>query len=255
MWTEDWDPDADDRWDEEQWEAFFRENDKRVDRYMALLHDFLARHPRPPADDARALARWKDHLRRFVERKGWTRDDIALPFLWLSDEEDDEAAAFFAFGDALDDEEDDGFDDDLLFDDDPFFEDDLDPLDDFRHLPIYQHAFEVTTEVLDWADTVPGDIKDGAFVQFCALVTRIPANIAKGHGLGYEREMLGGNIACAKRALHAANDALDALRQLKREPYLDLPTYQRLAETVYELRNALGLYVQDLRHRFDLGID
>ncbi len=244
MWTDDWMPDGDDRWDEEQWEAFLRHNDRVVDRYMALLHDFLTRHPPPPADDAAALARWKRHLRAFIDRKGWSRDDIALPFLWL----DDEGPAFL--DEAAEDDPDAARAADALFADAA-----PDPLDDVGTLPIYRHAVDVTTVVLDWADTVPGRTKDGAFVHFCSHITRIPANIAKGHGLGYEREMLGGNLACAKRALHAANDALDGLRALKREPYLAPSVYRTLAERIHELRNALGLYVQDLRRRFDLGLD
>jgi hypothetical protein len=84
---------------------------------------------------------------------------------------------------------------------------------------------------------------------------QVPAKVAEGHAIGYERDMLGGNIACVKRALAAANSALQRLYQLKHEPYMARDTYRALYEDTYELRNALGLYVQDLRDRFNLGID
>lgn len=251
-------PRDDDPWDEHQWEQFMRENDRRVDAYMALLHGFLRSHPRPSGDDPVALARWKEALRGFVERKGWTRDDLVLPFLWLDDapprsdhpdEADDttEAAtgdSFLAF-DLPDEAFEEGFGDDAL----------IDPLDDFESLPLWQQAYALSTAVLHWADAVPGTAKDDTLVEFCTLVTRIPANVAKGHGLGYERDTLGGNIACVKRALRSANGALALMPSLRDVGMLTGPRYRRLYEDLYECRNALGVYVQELRHRFDLGID
>jgi hypothetical protein len=243
----DYDWDSDEPWDEDQWEAFLRANDKRIDRYMELLHDFLQRHPRPTQDDPKRLARWKNALRAFIDEKGWTRDDLTLPFLWL--DEDGELGAddaWHSLDDALDD---------AYLDAYPADDPDEAALDDLEHLPIYQQAFALTRRVMDWSDGVPGGVKDSTLVQFCANVMQVPAKVAEGHAIGYERDMLGGNIACVKRALTAANSALQRLHQLKREPYMDRATYRALYEETYELRNALGLYVQDLRDRFNLGID
>jgi len=243
----DWD--SDEPWDENQWEAFLRENDKRVDRYMELLHDFLQTHPRPTRDEPERLATWKDDLRAFIDEKGWTRDDLALPFIWLEDADDADENPLFRFDDTFDE---DAFFDDGLFDED--FDDDF-SLDSLERLPIYQEAFALTSRVMDWSDEVPGGVKGSTLVQFCANVMQIPAKVAEGHAIGYERDMLGGNIACVKRALAAANAALGLLRQLKHEPYMTPATYRVLYEDTYELRNALGIYVQELRARFNLGID
>ncbi len=240
--------DSDQPWDEDQWEAFLRENDKRIDRYMELLHDFLKRHPRPTHEDPERLARWKGDLRRFIDEKGWTRDDLALPFLWLDDDHESGVdEAWDNIDEALHDA---GYADSHLAD-----EPDDAPLNDLEHLPIYQQAFALTRRVMDWSDGVPGGVKGSTLVQFCANVMQVPAKIAEGHAIGYERDMLGGNIACVKRALAAANAALQRLHQLKCEPYMTPGTYRTLYEETYELRNALGLYVQDLRDRFNLGID
>lgn len=244
----DYDWDSDEPWDEDQWEAFLRENDKRIDRYMELLHDFLTRHPRPTRDDPERLARWKNDLRRFIDEKGWTRDDLALPFLWLDDDED--PSADDAWG-----EIDEALHEAHLADSYSADEPGDASLDNLEHLPIYQQAFALTRRVMDWSDGVPGGVKDSTLVQFCANVMQVPAKVAEGHAIGYERDMLGGNIACVKRALTAANAALQRLHQLKREPYMAPDTYRALYEETYELRNALGIYVQDLRDRFNLGID
>ena len=77
----------------------------------------------------------------------------------------------------------------------------------------------------------------------------------KGHSLGYDKETLGGNIACAKRSLSAANGALRLMREMKTASYMTEATYQDLYERTFELRNNIGIYVQELRRRFDLGLD
>lgn len=240
----DWD--SDEPWDEEQWEAFLRANDKRVGRYMELLHDFLRDHPRPSHDAPARLEAWKDELRAFIEQKGWTRDDLALPFLWLDDADDLDENPLFGYDAA--------FEEDDLFEFEEDGEGDF-TLDSLERLPIYQYAFDHTGRVMDWADAVPGGDKDSTLVQFCSNVMQIPAKVAEGHGIGYERDMLGGNIACVKRALAAANAALTLLRQLKEASYMTPRAYRTLYEETYELRNALGIYVQELRARFDLDID
>lgn len=225
-------------WDENQWEQFLRENDRRMDRYMELMDRFMDEYPRPT--DPNALDAWKAELRAFIARKGWTRDDIILPFLWLEDEDEplneEEQAWIEEMNAAVDDEH---------------VEDGL----DFQHLPIYQKAYTFAGDVLDWTDHLTGDVKDSTLVQFCNHVMQVPASIAKGHAFGYERDTIGGNIACAKRGLAEANAGLDLLRVMKRAPYMDARTYRRLYEQAFEVRNALGLYIQELRERFELGID
>ena len=248
----------DERWDEEQWEQYLRENDRRVDRCMELMDDFLRRHPRPDDQDAEALARWKAQLRAYVEDRGWTPDDLALPFLLLGDEDvgDDLSLGELPLSDEV--LEDSGFvEDDFFFDE---AEEDVEAafeerFGSFRQLPVYRQAMALAEAVIKWSHALPADVKDGALVQFCSLVMQVPAKVAKGHGLGFERDMIGGNIACVKRSLGTANEALELLGRMKARPYLNDAAYRQLYEELYEVRNALGLYVQELRARFDLGID
>ncbi|MGM0744133.1 MAG: hypothetical protein ACQETF_02440, partial [Bacteroidota bacterium] len=54
-------------WDEHQWEEFFRESDKRTDKYILLLEQYMD-HP--------------DRDRIIAEQMGWTH---------LLDDEDDES--------------------------------------------------------------------------------------------------------------------------------------------------------------------
>jgi hypothetical protein len=221
----------DEIWDEYAWETFLRADDERVDRYMSQLVAYLAEHPVPDPADRVSRARWEAGLRTYLRDQGWNGDALEYPSLFASEEGGpggvlDEAPAP---------------DDTELF--------------ALEALPVYRFAFEIAQFVLSWSDELPGDQKDSALVQFCSHTLQIPANLARGYGLGLEREMLGGNIACAKRALADANAALGFLTELKERPYMDAGVYGTFYERLFELRNEVGLYVQELRRRFDLGID
>lgn len=226
-------------WDEDRWEAFLREHDRRIDRYMGLLFRFMTENP-PPGDENSAVRRaWEEDLREYLISNGISPDD-ALPRMlsgeWI-DEEEDDLVYFEAEQSYLDLEERD------------------EELHDVRNMPIYRTSQLLSARVLRWSNSLPGHVKDSTLVQFCSHVTQIPANIAKGHGIGLEMEMIGGNIACAKRALIAANSALDLLREVKASGYMEAKLYHSLYEETYELRNQVGIYVQELRRRFDLGIE
>ena len=227
---------GDEIWDEDRWEAFLREHDRRINYYMNLLLRFMEDHPPPDRDEPDAVQAWEADLRAFLLAHGLHYEGDE-PFL-LTDER---------FGG------DDG--------------DDLFPLDGpaeaalaegpapFHRLPVYAAARALADQVLAWTNALPGDVKDSTLVQVCSHLTQVPANLAKGHGIGYEQDTIGGNIACVKRGLNAANAALKLLPELRSVPYLDEEAYRHLYEQTFEVRNGLGLYVQELRARFDLGID
>ncbi|HEX7071414.1 MAG TPA: hypothetical protein VF190_11435 [Rhodothermales bacterium] len=226
-----------DIWDEHRWEAFLRENDRRVDRYMSDLYQFLEKNPQPDPRNEDEMLLWKAQLRSFMEARGW-----ADPELPLQDDADSEM-------------EDPPLDLEDLVSASSFFTDPEDDVDGVHRIPVYNRAVALGTSVLAWANMIPGDVKDSTLVQFCSHIMQIAANLAKGHGIGYEQDMIGGNIACVKRGLGAANTALSLLHEMQHAPYIDDTMYVRLYEDTFEVRNEVGLYVQELRRRFELGID
>lgn len=227
----------DEIWDEHQWEAFMRASDRRSASYANLVYIFLSKYPRPLDSDPEAVQSWKDRLRAFLESKGWNEEHSMLPLLWIGDDGLEQDAPEDDFEEGLYEES---------------FEDDISYLE---ALPVYREGMSLSLDVLGWANDLDLAHKDLVLVEFCSQVNQVPAKIAAGHGMGYEREALGGNIACVKRALRAANRALDLLAQLKSKPYLERATYLSFYERIHELRNGVGLYVQELRRRFELGID
>lgn len=227
----------DEIWDEDRWEAFLRESDRRMDRRLQLFYRFSADDPRPDADDLEGQQQWYERLRNFFVDNGFGADD---GFIRLFSPEDPDELPEWLIDDLSTDEDDEP--DDLI-------EPSLDEID------VYRQSMALSSDVMRWANSLPIDEKDSTLVHFCAAVTQIPANIAKGHALGLDREMLGGYIACAKRALRSANEGLTTLRDLRSVPYMDAAAYHRLYERLFEVRNAVAIHVLDLRERFDLGID
>ncbi len=222
-------------WDEERWEAFLEENDKRIEHYMMLLFRFMGANPPRGREGSRDRQSWERELRDFLLSNGLSPDDV-LPRLlardWDSDGLADESESSLGAGGEREDD-----------------------FHDIQLNPVHERAQRLAGQVLRWSNELPGHVKDSTLVQFCSHIVQIPSNLAKGHGIGYEMEMLGGNIACAKRALSSANSALDLLREVKSAPYMKAPLYRIFYEECYELRNEIGVYVQELRGRFDLGID
>ena len=235
-------PFDDQAWDEERWEAFLREHDRRVDRYTELIFRFLRKYPQPDPQNTEAFVSWREALRNWLRDEGWRFDDVMMPFFWLEEEPSEEEMADT---------------DALLFGSTPPFtdEDDGDAFGALERLPVYVSACALSTQVLDWAHALSDDVKDNALVHFCSHVAQVPAHVARGYGIGHDHDTLGGNIACAKRGLADANAALALLGRMKRAAYMDAATYRHLYEQAYEVRNELALYVQHLREQFDLGVD
>lgn len=227
----------DEIWDEHRWEAFLHEHDRQLDRFMNDLYSFMRLQPPPSERNRPAYRLWKDNLRAFLRAKGWKH----LGFMSNDGEGEQQAdRAEDALG---------GLGGVLPVDDAP------DELDEIHEPQIYRSALMLGSDVLAWANTLPGYVKDSTLVQFCSYAMEIASNVAKGHDMGYEREMIGGNIACVKRALNAANASLEGLHEMRDAPYMSAQLYAKLYEQTYEVRNGLALYVLDLRDRFNLGID
>lgn len=228
---------SDDVWDEHRWEDFLSEKDRRIDRFMALLTEFMHRYPPPPEGaPVEDEAAWKARLEAFIRRRtGFEGSVDDLP-VWEREGEDAEPE------DVVGEEWKTGLAD-------------FPEQQPVEALAVYRAARSLANTVLRWSEPIPARVKDGEFVQFCSNALQIAAKIGGGHAVGYERDTLGGNIAYVKRGLAVANDALDALQHLRDAPYMRPADYHRLYEATYEVRNAVALHVLRLRERFERGTD
>jgi hypothetical protein len=209
-------------WDEHRWEKFFKESDKRTDKYSELLDTYMD-HP--------------DRDRIIAEEMGWTHqlDEI-------EDEHEEWMSEFII------DEYEEGEEWKRNTNYDPS------EIDNFQELPLYQKAFEFSIDAMNMADEHLIDLNDESVTIFCRTITVPPAKIAGGFGFGFELDSLGGNIANCKRALNAANKILDALYEIGNKELLDREIYIEFHGRAKEVRDELAIYIVDLRERFRRGI-
>ena len=228
----------DDIWDEERWELYLRNDDERVAHYMKIVNRFLEKHPPPRSSDKEVQMAWREAFKAYLIQYGWQSDEVDSD-LFRSERFDAQERSGQDLSESVGALE--------MFTENEF--------EELSFIPVYREALSVTRDVLQWSDRLPGAVKDSTLVQFCASIMQITANIAKGHGMGLERDMIGGNIACLKRAIQAANVSLALLPEMRNREYMAPARYRTLYELVYELRNAIGIYIQELRDRFNMGID
>lgn len=209
-------------WDEHRWEEFFRESDKRTDKYVRLLEKYMD-HP--------------DRDRIIAEEMGWTH---------LLDEGDNKNEEWI--DEFIIDEFEEGEEWKRLTGYEPT------DYDSFENLPLYKQAFEFTIDAMNLVDDRLADVNDESVSAFARSVIVPPAKIAGGFGLGFEMDSLGGNIANCKRGLNAANQMLNALYEIGDKGLLARKIYLEYYDRAKEVRDELAIYIVELRERFRRGI-
>lgn len=243
-------------WDEYQWEAHLNEIEKKSTHFRQFIT------PDPPDHIPRWLTLLKENGDELDAVDAFIEEELQIDEAYFPGEDDED----------FDDEEWDDDLDDFLFDDfeeDDFFlgsDDDFDAGEEWKELSdefamsnngsietldIYNDSREIAALILQWAETISPQNLSSNFNNFVGKVLKIGAKIAGGYSFGFEIEFLGGNIAYSKKALYCANDALTILQQeLKNTSYLNKKQYYYYHEQLFELRNNIGIYIQELRERF-----
>jgi len=86
-------------------------------------------------------------------------------------------------------------------------------------------------------------------VRTCRAVYAIPAEIASGHDVGYERETLCGNIVRCKRAMANVIECLDGLLALRARGILPSSVADSFLARGRELKQAVAQRIEELRAR------
>lgn len=173
------------------------------------------------------------------------------------DDDEDDIPGILGFDD-LDDDLDDFDDADLDMDEGEewkLLSDDytLSDYGSIDNLAVYNQAHSFGAHILMRSAGVVLDDAENRelFNLFVSDVLQISAKITAGYSLGFEVDMLGGNIAYCKRGLQAANRALYTLQLLKKHCVeFGEVEYRQLHADLTSIRNDLGIYIQDLRELF-----
>jgi len=197
-------------WDEEDWEDFLARQDALNAKYEEL-YETLHDHPE------------RDEL-------------IAREMHWnLPDE--------VAEGPPEDDEPLDGDEEDALAD--------LAASDDLASIPAYDAAQEFALAVEESLVRRLGERSacDEDACQASRTAEDIPSKIAGGHGIGYERDSLCGNIVCCKRALASVHECLDSLLSLRKRGVLPPAEADALLRRGRDVGEAMARRIEELRSR------
>ncbi|MGD8428157.1 MAG: hypothetical protein PVH63_11015 [Balneolaceae bacterium] len=244
-------------WDEHQWEAHLNEIEKK----SMHLRQFIA--PDPPGHTPRWLTLLKENADELDAVDAFIEEELQIDEAYFPGEDDEDFDDEDEWDDDLDEFLFDEFEDeDFLFDD----EEDFDSGEDWKELSdeftmsdygsiemldIYNESREVAALMLQWAETINPKYLNSKYNDFIGNVLKIGAKIAGGYSFGFEPDFLGGNIAYTKKALYCANDALTILQQdLKNVRFINKKQYFYYHEQLFELRNNIGIYIQELRERF-----
>lgn len=237
----------DDIWDEHQWEAHLVKIES-----MGRLNKFLA--PEPPGSKPRWLSILQESNDELEAVDAFIEEELFFEDPYFGEEDEDEWEE--------DSDDSDDYDDDLYSLDDEDFdegEDWKELSDDFTmsdygsidKLEVYNDARQLGADILQWIETVNPKSLDVKYYDFVNNTLKIGAKITGGYNFGFEPDFLGANIVYTKRALYCANDALTILqRDLKGGHLLQGNQYYRFHRQLFELRNAIGIYIQELREQF-----
>ncbi|NQT87358.1 hypothetical protein HQ560_11370 [bacterium] len=207
-------------WDEDDWEQFLLRQDALNAKYQEL-YETLRCHPE--------------------------RDEIiAREMNWnLPPDIDDDDALFDDDLDDLTDEQ--GCDEESCSGCNSFMEEDaMYGLDD---IPVYELAQEFAADLE--GRVAPFALDDESREDEIMAVTQIaydvPARIVNGHGIGYERDALCGNIACCKRALASLNECVDGLLCLLRDGVCQQADVEEFLRRSRTLGEAIAHRIDSLR--------
>jgi hypothetical protein len=222
-------------WNEAQWEKFLKESEVRSAKFGELL-ETLMDHP-----DRDAI----------IDREmGWDRDDDESPGMqWMEealedqeedDDDDEDATILMDPADRPDQKDEDN--------------DDSEPWEDneLKKLPYYTRAFDFGLQVHDVLKpylTPDEEEQDEDFIDALANGFNIAAKLAGAHGMGYEDDMICGNIVCCKRSLEAAGECLRALKSLRDRKLMPAEVADPLLKEGEEVRGLVEQHIAEMRSR------
>lgn len=217
-----------DEWDEFDWERFLQRADARTAKYQEL-YETLAKHPNRDLLIAHEMG-WEEDLRRCGGERNCP--SCAERF----DCEAYELQRLMA--------------DPQSMSEDPDADELIACFEQLRDVPAYCRAQEFATALEEkfragvprWADDE--EARNAAF-----HAQMVPAQIAGGHGIGYERDSLCGNIANCKRALRSLEQCMEGMAALCARGMLNASDVEQMRRLATAVDREVTCWIDQLRGR------
>ncbi len=215
---------------EAQWETLLKESDLRAARFGELLETLI--------DDPN-----RDEI--IAHEMGWNdqngEDDDIEQFMDLDASFDGNGGAGAAADPAMDSFA-------GIPDDDDNLSDACDPPDTIPAYVAAMAAADLIREALQpILDNEDDEEIDERLSEVFLNIHTACAKISGGHAMGYDDDVLCGNIVCNKIALDAVEKSLDALRSLRNDDLIDPVISDRLLPPLHSARRALAERITELR--------
>ncbi|MFB3897147.1 MAG: hypothetical protein ACE14V_12675 [bacterium] len=219
----DWDEETD--WDEDRWEEYFQEQERRADYYTQKFEQSLKKYE---------AAEYPDPLEEAFNDIFPALDGSSSP------EESNEMDDLF-FGTEPDSDTE--IAEPAWAQDEP-----TEDYDDFRKIYAYQLAYEFGIAIHHFVEPFfKTPIKATALYQLHDLEFQVASHIACGHAYGYEREGIVANIAKCKRALKTVNICIDAILKIKSHKIATPNQIDTLFQQAIVVRDAIINWIEELR--------
>ena len=225
----DGDGDAEADWDENRWEEFFQDQDRRADYYLKKFEESLKKYEDAGTPDP-VEAAFND---LFAEIDGSKNPEVHAEIDEIFTEAETEAEAEYEV------------------EEEPWSEEEFEEeFDDFEKIHAYQIAYEfaiaVSHVVKPLYDT---PFEDRAVHQLHYHGYQIAAHIVGGHAFGYDRDGIVGNIAKCKRALKSVNACIEAIGKIKHANTVPQVQTDMLFQQAIKVRDAIIHRIEELRSR------
>lgn len=179
----------DDDWDEEDWERFLQKADVRNAKYMEL---FETLHNHPDCDDLIAKEMGWDHKYEDCDDKNISCDDC---------EKNNECH---------------------IYEINQIFDNSIEcheaterDVEDVKKITAYKRSYEFCIRIREYFKNNRGIETDENTRDAIIASSIVPVKIAGGHGMGYEKDSLCGNIANCKRSLKNASKCIYLLEVVR----------------------------------------
>ncbi len=255
-----------DIWNEFEWEAHINQMEKEQKKLRAFFDHSEG------TDKPRWVQLMNEYGSKIEAINAFIEEELLIEESYFPDDEDlddeDDDIEDPLFGMDLEDDFFEDEDDDGIFGEDP--DDELDEWDEegeewkrlsddfvmsdygsIEQLPIYNEARTVSADLLKLSDSGTLSLDAQAVRDFITQNLQVASKIAAGYSLGFDKEVMGANIAYNKKALQAANLSLQYWRGIYEHKLVDRKLYLEVHARLFELRNDIGVYVQELREKFE----
>ena len=221
MKDENYNEDGD--WDEEDWERFLQKADVRTAKYLEL---FETLHNHPDCDNLIAKEMGWSHKYEDCDYNNGSCDNCGKR----------NECRIYEINQIFDNST----------DYDEIIESDV---EDVKKIIAYKKSYELYIKLSKYFRNREGVDADEDFLEAISASSKISAKIAGGHGMGYERDSLCGNIANCKRSLKNARICVYSLEIVRAKSTLPDSDINILISEAIKVEREVLKWIEYLRSR------